>query len=612
MRYFVNISLYSFAVFFCCVGHSTSESAERILKSTSLAGGEDCATATVIAALPFSDTGSTVGAMDDYDEACSWASTSGDHVYAYTPAADMAIDVSLCDSLYDTKVYIYEGACPGTVVACNDDAGCGITGYQSELKNISLRGGTTYYIVVDGYGGATGDYVIDVEEVMPCVVDCPPEAEDEGEACGDGLNNGCTMFEPAFTAIECGDTLCANGWAQDGTHDIDWYELVIIQTMWITLTVDAEFDVIAGIVETSTPGSGECSDYTGDLQEYAEADACESAIVEALLTPGTYWFSVESTDFYGYPCADGPWDYTINLDCIPGCTDMDQDDYSIEGGECGLIDCNDSNPLIYPEAEEVCDGMDNDCDGEIDEIFEDVDEDDWANCLDCDDSNADTYPGANELCDGLDNDCSGLPDPNEVDADTDSFMICAGDCDDADVITYPGAEEICDSRDNNCDGFLPNAESDFDSDAFMECEGDCDDYNPSTYPDAFEVCDEEDNDCDGSVPEDEFDNDGDSWIVCAGDCDDSDADINPEAEEFCGDDIDNNCDGLTDIEDEVSCPCTDVDGDGYSQEHYCGAVDCNDENNEIHPGHPEVPDNGIDDNCNGQIDEGCFIMGVLI
>ena len=92
------------------------------------------------------------------------------------------------------------------------------------------------------------------------------------------------------------------------------------------------------------------------------------------------------------------------------------------------------------------------------------------------------------------------------------------------------------------------------------------------------------------------------------DCDDTDPTINPGAVEHCGDDIDNDCDDLVDIDDDSDCPCTDSDGDGSFQESYCGSLDCDDGNNEVHPGHHEVPGNGIDDDCDGRIDEPqCFV-----
>lgn len=144
------------------------------------AGGDTCATATVISSLPYSDTGTTFGAADDYDEICPFdAPAAPDVVYSYTPASDIAIGVSLCDSSYDTKLYIYQDTCgsyqSGTQIACNDDS-CGSDGYRSNLPYVSLTGGHTYYIIVDGFGGQSGDYNLEVEEIPAVSGDTCEEA----------------------------------------------------------------------------------------------------------------------------------------------------------------------------------------------------------------------------------------------------------------------------------------------------------------------------------------------------------------------------------------------------------------------------------------------------
>jgi hypothetical protein len=140
-------------------------------------GGEDIATAVAIDALPYNNTGTTDGYTDDYDEACPYTgSTSPDVVYSFTPATATAVDVSLCGegTGYDTKVYVYEneaGALASTVdggeaSACNDDE-CenSTTSWLSFLPGVLLNEGNTYYIVVDGYGGASGAYEIEITEV---------------------------------------------------------------------------------------------------------------------------------------------------------------------------------------------------------------------------------------------------------------------------------------------------------------------------------------------------------------------------------------------------------------------------------------------------------------
>ena len=161
--------------------------------------------------------------------------------------------------------------------------------------------------------------------------------------------------------------------------------------------------------------------------------------------------------------------------------DGDGDGYSPADG-----DCDDFNAAIYPAAEEVCDGYDNNCDDIFPNIEEDRDGDGWMPCSgDCDDQNADVFPNAPELCDDLDNDCDGvIPDNDDFDADGQS--ACDGDCDDEDPFRYLGNYEICDFIDNDCDDVVDDI--DFDGDGHSACPsgGDCDDNDPLAYPVVFD------------------------------------------------------------------------------------------------------------------------------
>ncbi|MDP2317421.1 MAG: MopE-related protein [Pseudomonadota bacterium] len=372
---------------------------------------------------------------------------------------------------------------------------------------------------------------------------------------------------------------------------------------------------------------------------------------------------------------DGPDKDTGDTDTDPQITsDVDGDGYTEETG-----DCDDDNATVYPGADEVYyDGVDQDCDAKDDY---DQDEDGYVQEEDCDDENADLSPGADDVCDGIDNNCDGLIDDGGeftayLDADADGFgtgdalgTYCElpvgtasndEDCDDTDPALSPLAAEVCDEVDNNCDGEIDNdatdgrtVYTDSDGDGFgdaatgtavcSDLEGtvedatDCDDTDGLTFPGATELCDLEDNNCDGSIDEGapeartyyadaDLDGYGDpavslaecgapaGYVEAGTDCDDTNASLSPGVDEVC-DGIDNNCDGGVDIDpvDGIAL-YVDADTDGYgddgslvlSCEGVSGYVDmggdCNDADAGSNPGAVELCDT-VDNNCDSVTDE---------
>lgn len=203
-------------------------------------GGETIADAVEIH-LPFLGHGNTADNFDDHDAVCPYSgSTSPDVVYTFTVDSDTRVRVDLCGSSYDTKTYIYDQDL--NLLGCNDDyytdPVCGV--YVSLLEGVVVSAGQRYYVVVDGYGGDAGEYLILVEWDCwppPCIdAECPEDGVPENEPpladdYVDLYNSGCNVDPPLFQELlplegTDGLTFCGQtGWFPDGgswLRDEDW------------------------------------------------------------------------------------------------------------------------------------------------------------------------------------------------------------------------------------------------------------------------------------------------------------------------------------------------------------------------------------------------------
>jgi subtilisin-like proprotein convertase family protein len=337
------------------------------------------------------------------------------------------------------------------------------------------------------------------------------------------------------------------------------------------------------------------------------------------------------------------------------------------------LDCDNAaygaNSFDYSPGPDGCDGRDNDCDGVSDENYAPTTThcgigacSDHTGLLTCvtgdlvDTCNPAAAPGTVELCNDVDDNCNGVtdetfpllgtgcdPNPNDSSLCKSGSYVCKADGTGLECVGNGTGQsaEICDGADNDCDGQTDEGcDDDFDDycDAAMQCVtglslqicpngcGDCNDSASGGYavhPGAAEACDNRDNDCDGAT-DTGCDDDGDGWCdaargcdaavtvtACAngcGDCDDQRGATFPGANELCNG-LDDDCSGQADDDFPVGETCE--VGQGVC--HAAGVWICNGSGSAVlceadaGSSSPERC-NGLDDDCDGQTDDG-FDLG---
>ncbi len=593
------------------------------------------------------DSDAAVGAPTDWAADLDGDGYAGDEVVSACERPDTAVEATGdCD---DTNPAISPAAvevCDGLDNNCVDGVDEGVT--------------VTYYADADGDGFGDAE--------LPQAA-CEPDAGlvANGGDCDDTEEN---VFPEAPELCNDRDDDCDDVVDEGADEALAWYADADGDGFGDAGDVVLDCDEVAGRVRDDTDCDDTLAAVNPDAVEVCNGrdDDCDGEVDGAAAVDPATWYL--DTDGDGYGDDASTWS---SCDAPDG--------YVALNG-----DCDDTSSLYHPDAAEgdCTDPNDYNCDGSVG--YADVDGDGWAACEECDDASSANYPGADERCDGSDNDCDGTVDEADAldaltwyaDADGDLYgdaaaatVACSApvgsvaddaDCDDTRSTVNPAATELCNGLDDNCDGVVDEDTAadaatwyaDADGDGYGDAaspsaacsapagtvadSSDCDDTRRSAYPGATEYCNTEDDDCNGVVDDSAVDArtywedaDGDGYgnaavttSACStpagftrddDDCDDGEWAVNPAAAEVCNG-VDDDCNGsVDDGAGGTSVFYEDADGDGYgdasSSTADCSAppgyvsdsTDCEDADVSINPGAIDDCDT-LDNDCSGDIDDG--------
>jgi cysteine-rich repeat protein len=430
---------------------------------------------------------------------------------------------------------------------------------------------------------------------VPCV-ELP--APSPVEICNDGLDNDCDG--EADDGCECGDDECMPG---------ETY--ADCPTDCLSLKPDNGDPCDDGDLCTADDSylNGVC--VAGSPVICDDGNAC---LVSGSCNPSTGCSATKVNCDDTKPCTLDSCDPASGCvhDPDPACGLVDEDGDGYVSNAAGGTDCDDNNPLVHPGANEMCNGVDDNCDGQTDEGFNV-----GAACqsapnscgVAADGSLVCAVDGGSAVCDAVTPDdpsgygsaCNSLP--NACGTTAPGTIGCDGLCN---AVTPPnpaGYGDSCNSLPNACGTTAPGT---------IGCDGACNAVSPPNPPGYGDSCNSLPNACGATAQ---------GTVGCDGACDavsppavDGDGDGTPDCLDQCPTDANKTAPGTCGcgVPETVSTYYRDADSDGFGNAadstqacsppagYVSDNTDCDDTNAAVHPGAAEICDN-VDNNCDGQV-----------